>query len=233
MNGTRAIVAVVAMWLLGIPDSRGAEKVGAEMLLVARGVVVMSVQCGEVQAEKALVRQGNGAWNCEWAVATDCSARLETIRVRRPVGIYDAELLAVRLTITNRAAESRAVPVVLRLAAASLAAPTLRALAFERHAFFVEGQPILVADTPARGAILAESAFAARPLSPQNAAHVTSAAGECRGEMFLDLTLAPGQTQTVGFFAPSPSADAPEVAVTLEFLRSLRIDEFFPAAAAP
>jgi len=176
-----------------------------------------------------LVRQGNGAWSSEFAVARDCSARLETIQVRRPVGIYDAELLAMRLTIANRSSESRTVPVVLRLAPASLAAPTLRALAFERHAFFVEGQPILVADNPARGAILAESAFASRPLTPQNAAHLTSATGECRGELFFDLALAPGQSQTLGFFAPGPSAASPEGVVTLEFLRSLRIDELFPA----
>ena len=200
------------------------------MALIAHGTAVFSVQCGETRADKESVRLGNGVWVNEWKVAADCTARLEMIRVRRPAGIFATELLAVRLTIANRSTDPQTVPVVLRLAPSS---PTLRDLAFERHAFFVEGQPILVADTPSRGALLAESAFASRPLTPQNAAHVTSTAGECRGELFFDLRLAPGQSQTLGFLAPSPLATSPAVEVSLDFLRSLRIDEFFPAAVAP
>ena len=223
MNGWRAIVAAIATWLLGLGDGRGAEK-----LLVARGAGVVSLQCGEVRLDELLKRQVNGVSVGEWKVAPDCVARLEMVRARRPEGISDVELSVLRLTLTNRSTEPCVVPVIVRLRPSSLTGPALGALAFERHAFFIEGQPILVADTPARGAILAESAFAPRPLTPESVAHVTSPTGECRGEMVFDLTLAPGQTQVLGFLAARPVADSPEVAVTFDFLRSLRIDELFP-----
>ncbi len=101
----------------------------------------------------------------------------------------------------------------------------VRALAFERHAFFLEGAPVLVADAPSRGAILAESALAPRPLTPQDTAHVTSTLGQCRGEMLYDVALAPGQSQTFGWLCPSGAT------VDLDFCRALVVEELFAEAA--
>lgn len=209
MNGGRAIVAGVAALWLGLAALTPAEK-GAESLVIGRGAAALHVHGGDATPGKI-------------------ERRLETKRMRYSVGIREVEMLAVRFSVTNRSTEPRTVPVVVSLAPANTVAPALSALAFERHAFSIAGQPILVADTPSRGAILAESAFALRSLTPQETAHVTSATGECRGEMIFDLTLAPGQIQTLGFLCPSPSAASPEADVSLDFLRSLRIDEFFPA----
>jgi hypothetical protein len=85
-----------------------------------------------------------------------------------------------------------------------------------------------VAVTPSRGAILADAAFAARPLSPEQQAHVESAEGQCRGEMVYDLTLNPGQTQTLGFLVPVhvPKGENPD----LDFYRAIPVEEIFEQA---
>lgn len=232
MNRRRAIVVTVATWLFWFPGLHGEEKDAGE-LLVARGGARVSLQCGDVRLDGALKMRADGVASEQWQVAMDCVARLEVVRVRRPVGISDAEILALRLTLTNRSGEMRTVPVIVSLAPSSLTAPGLRALAFERQAFSVKGQLVLAADTPSWGAILAESAFAPRPLTPQEVAHVTSTEGECRGEMVFDLRLAAGQSQVIALLAPAPLATSPDVPVGLEFLRKMRVDEFFSAVKAP
>ena len=139
--------------------------------------------------------------------------------------ILGEELLAaVRLRLSNPSRQ----PCTMTLAVTLTPGGMIRALAFEKHAFFIEGRPVLIADTPSRGAILAESPFAPRPLSPQDRAHVESAKGECRGEMIFTLTLAPGQTQTLGFICPLHPADGNEEG--LEFYRTLAVEELFAEA---
>jgi hypothetical protein len=100
----------------------------------------------------------------------------------------------------------------------------IQSLTFERHAFFVEDRPLLVANIPSRGAILAESALAPRAMAPQETAQIVSANGTCRGEMLFDFTLAPGETQTLGWMCPL------ETAADLEFCRALVIDDLFAEA---
>jgi hypothetical protein len=149
-------------------------------------------------------------------------ARLDLCLVSRPLGLKEVTFLAARVRLTN--ATDRPLTTALALALVP-AEREVRALAFERHAFFLEGQPVLVADTPSRGAILAESALAPRPLTPQDTAHVTSLVGQCRGEMLYDVALAPGQTQTLGWLCPSGAA------VDLEYCRALAIEELFAESA--
>ena len=160
-----------------------------------------------------------------WSNEHGTFARLEICGVDHASGIDKERLVAARLHLTNPADQlfHTTLSVVLSPAGA------IHALSFERHAFFVEGKPVLVADTPSRGAILAESPFAPRPLTPQDQAHVESTKGECRGEMMYDLALAPGQTQTLAFICPVrlPGGKEPD----LDFYRGLSVDELFAQAA--
>lgn len=228
MTGLTVVLLVIAK--LSAAEGGGAKDEAP--FVAASGAVAITVQCGDKVAERIVTRRTDGLWLERWPAVEGCEVQLESIRVRRPIGLHVAEITAWRLVVTNRSAHLRTVPLVVALRPTAGTAPRVRTLAFERHAFFVEGQPILVADTPSRGAILAESAFAPRPLTPADTAHVSSAAGECRGEMIFDLALAPGQTQTLGFLAPSPSGDSPRASVTLDFLRALRVDELFPLAGS-
>ncbi|MEI9895473.1 MAG: hypothetical protein WDN28_16680 [Chthoniobacter sp.] len=136
----------------------------------------------------------------------------------------DAVLAVARLRVTNPTGQ------IFKTSLAVAIAPegAIHALAFEKHAFFIEGRPVFIADTPSRGAILAESPFAARPLTPQDQAHVESAKGECRGEMLFDLVLAPGQTQFLGFICPLRLAKGSEFQP--EFYRTLSFDKLFTEA---
>lgn len=204
MNRRQALGTLLVLSLLG------GSAVAEEKLSLAAGSAMLTLQCGETSLVAG-----------EAKVARECVARLVAKRVRTPLGVGELELLVVQLELCNSSAEPATLPLVLRL---TPAASALNSLAFERHAFFVAGQPILVADTPARGAILAESAFAERPLVPQEVVHVASASGECRGEMIYDLQFAPGQTQTLSFLAPNPVAAVPPTEVSLDFLRSLRVE---------
>jgi hypothetical protein len=157
----------------------------------------------------------------KWTSPQGASASLDLCLVRHQELLGDESLAAARLHFTN--ASNR--PFTTTLAVALTPAGAIHALAFEKHAFLIEGHPVLVADTPSRGAILADSPFAARPLSPQDQAHVESAKGECRGEMIFDLTVAPGQTLTLGFICPLERAGSD--ARGLDFYRALSVDDLF------
>jgi hypothetical protein len=160
----------------------------------------------------------------EWSSAGGATAQLEICCVRHSVGLDDGTLAVARLRLTNPTAR----PFKTTLAVAIAPQGEIHALAFEKHAFFMEGRPVLVADTPSRGAILADSPFASRPLTPQDTAHVESVKGDCRGEMLYDLALAPGQTQTLGFICPvlRPNGAGPG----LDFFRALSVEELFTQA---
>jgi hypothetical protein len=160
----------------------------------------------------------------EWSSAHGAAAQLEMGCVKKQAGLGDVTLALARLRLTNPTDR----PFKTTLAVAIAPQSAIHALAFDRHAFFVEGRPVLVAETPSRGAILADSPFASRPLTPQDRAHVESAKGECRGEMLYDLTLMPGQTQTLGFICPVPLPKATEL--DLDFYRTLSVDDLFEQA---
>ncbi len=173
------------------------------------------------------LEQGKEGLASEWSGPNGVIAHLEVCCVKWPLGLSDGMLAGARLRLTNPTAN----PVHTTLSARIVPQGKILALAFERHAFLVEGRPILVSDTPSRGAILADSPFSSRPLIPQDRAHVESAKGECRGEMLFDLTLPPGQTQTLGFISPVqlPPASEPD----LDFYRELSVDKLFAEAQKP
>jgi hypothetical protein len=172
------------------------------------------------QSPRALTAPGIAMPADGWSSAEGATARLELCCVKVPMGLNDVTLTAARLRVTNPTDH----PFHTTLAVAVAPRGEVHALAFERHSFLVEGRPVLIADTPSRGAILAESPFAARSLTPQDQAHVESVAGECRGEMLFDLVLMPGQTQTLGFVCPPGSEP------TLDFYRTLSIEDLFSEA---
>jgi hypothetical protein len=167
----------------------------------------------------------NAAWKWgKWGNPRGVSAELNVCCVNVPFGLNDMTLAALFLRLSNPTDR----PWQTSLSVAITPEGQLPALAFGEHAFSIEGRPVLVANTPSRGCILADSPFADRPLSPQNIAHVESAKGECRGEMLYDLTLQPGQSQTLGFIAPMKSSlgSSPD----LKFYRSLSIEDLFKEA---
>ena len=160
----------------------------------------------------------------EWSGPKGVAAHLEMCSVKWPMGLSDGTLATVRLNVTNPTADVLHTTLSVRIAPER----GIRALAFDRHSFLIGNHLILISDTPSRGAILADSSFAARPLTPQDQAHVESAKGECRGEMLFDLTLPPGQTQTLGFICPAqlPPGREPD----LDFYRELSVDKLFTEA---
>ncbi len=160
-----------------------------------------------------------------WKAAEGATARLDLCCLKWPTGPREITLAVARLQLSNPTAKPFQTTLSVAIAPRGNG---LRNLAFERHAISSEGNLILVADTPSRGAILAESPFASRPLSPQDSAHVESPKGECRGEVIYDLALPPGQTQTMGFIAPVRLPKGTEPA--LDFYRELTVDHLFAEA---
>jgi hypothetical protein len=160
----------------------------------------------------------------EWSSTQGGAARLDLCCVKYPIGLSDVTLGAACLRVVNPTDH----PFKTTLAVAIAPQGAIYALAFDRHAFFIEGRPILVADTPSRGAILADAPFTARPLTPQDEVHVESAKGQCRGEMLFDLTLKPGQTLTLGFLCPVhlPGGKEPD----LDFYRALSVEDLLARA---
>jgi hypothetical protein len=169
-----------------------------------------------------------GSWEpgMEWSNEHGARARLEICSVKREFGLgaETITLAAARLIVSNSSDHPWSTSLSVEIAPDK----AIYALAVDRHAFFIEGQPAVVADTPSRGAILADAPFAARPLAPQQEAHVESAKGECRGEMIYDLTLNPGQTQTLGFLVPVhvPKGENPD----LDFYHAISVEEIFEQA---
>jgi len=161
----------------------------------------------------------------QWGGAGGVTAQLDLCCLKWPMGLSDITFVAARLRLTNPAAHPFETTLSVAIAPRGKG---LHSLAFDRHAFSSQGDLVLVADTPSRGAILADSPFAVRPLTTQDQAHVESLKGECRGEMLFDLTLAPGQTQTLGFLSPvyAPKGVRPD----LEFCRSLTVRQLFDEA---
>jgi hypothetical protein len=160
----------------------------------------------------------------EWSGPKGVGARLDVCSVQWPIGLGEGILAAAHLRLTN------STKAVLHTILSVRISPRgeIHALAFERHAFLIAGHPIFISDTPSRGAILGDSPFAPRPLTPEDRAHVESAKGECRGDMLFDLTLPPGQTQTLGFISPVqlPKGSEPD----LDFYRALSVDQLFAEA---
>jgi hypothetical protein len=159
-----------------------------------------------------------------WFGAQGAKAQLEMCWLKRPIGLSECTLAVARLRLTNPSDQPFSTALSVRVAPQT----EIHALAFDRQAFFIEGRPVLVADTPSRGAILADSPFAPRPLSPQEQAHVESAKGECRGEMVYDILLQPGQSQILDFIVPVhlPSGVEPD----LDYYRALSVEELFEQA---
>jgi hypothetical protein len=169
-----------------------------------------------------------GIWRSpmEWLGGKGAKARLECCCVKRPWGLQEITVAAARVFLVNSSDQ----PYSTNLSVLIAPEGALPALAFEQQAFFIEGEPILVAAAPSRGAILADAPFAPRPMTPQQMAHVESADGGCRGEMLYDLTVPAGQTQILGFIcpvAPPEGGKRPD----LDFYRSLSVDELFDQAA--
>ncbi|EDY21150.1 hypothetical protein CfE428DRAFT_1443 [Chthoniobacter flavus Ellin428] len=160
----------------------------------------------------------------EWSGPKGVAARLEICCVGWPIGLGEGTLAGAHLRLTN--STDRVVHTTLSVRI--VPREEIHALAFERHAFLIAGRPVLISDTPSRGAILADSPFAPRPLTPEDRAHVESAKGECRGEMLFDLTLPPGQSQTLGFISPVqlPQGSEPD----LDFYRELSVGKLFAEA---
>lgn len=160
-----------------------------------------------------------------WKAAQGATAQLDLCCLKWPMGLREITLAVARLQLSNPTTKPFQTTLSVAIAPQGRG---LRNLAFERHAISSEGNLILVADTPSRGAILAESPFAPRPLSPQDSAHVESPKGECRGEVIFDLAVPPGQTQTLGFIAPVQLPKGTEPA--LDFYRELTVERLFAEA---
>ena len=160
----------------------------------------------------------------EWTSPQGGTVRLDLCCVICPLGLSDVTLGGARLQLANPTDH----PLQVTLAVAIAPETAIHGLAFDRHAFSMEGRLVLVADTPSRGAVLADAPFAVRDLSPQDQGHVESAKGECRGEMLFDLTIEPGKARTLGFLCPVKVPDGREP--NLDFYRALSIDELFASA---
>jgi hypothetical protein len=169
-----------------------------------------------------------GIWRSpmDWVGEKGAKARLECCCVKRTWGLQELTVAAARVLLVNPSAQ----PYSTSLSVMVTPEGALPALAFDQHAFLIEGEPVLVAAAPSRGAILADAPFAPRPMAPQQMAHVESAKGECRGEMLYDLTVPPGQTQILGFICPVAPAEGGKLP-DLDFYRSLSVDELFDQAA--
>jgi hypothetical protein len=169
-----------------------------------------------------------GSWEpgMEWSDGHGARARLEICSVKQELGLgtETMTLAAARLVVFNSADHPWASSLSVEIAPDN----AIYALAVDRHAFFVEGRPVLVADTPSRGAILADAPFAVRPLAPQQQGHVESARGQCRGEMIYDLSLNQGQTQTLGFLVPVHVPKDKDL--DLDFYRAISVEEIFEQA---
>jgi len=176
------------------------------------------------KAPAALVAPAVATPAMEWSGPKGVEARLEVCCLRWPIGLGEGALAAAHLRLTNSTDALVHTTLSVRIAPRG----EIHALAFERHAFLIAGRPVLISDTPSRGAILADSPFAPRPLTPEDRAHVESVKGECRGEMLFDLTLPPGQTQTLGFISPVqlPQGSEPD----LDFYRELSVEKLFHEA---
>lgn len=160
----------------------------------------------------------------EWETPQHVSAQLDLCQVRHAVGLTDVVLIAGRVRFSNLTKQPQTTTLAVAITPSTGANRPLPALAFERHAFFIEGRPALVSDTPSRGAILAESAFATRPLAPQDTAHVESTEGQCRGEMLFDVVLKPGESQTLGWICSGNGT------ITLDECRLLSVEDLFAQA---
>jgi len=160
----------------------------------------------------------------EWKNGQGATASVDLCLVNHQAVLSQEVLAVARLRLTNISAKS----FIITLAVTLVPEKAIHALAFEKQSFSIAGRTVLVADTPARGAILADSPFAPRGLTPQERAHVESAQGECRGEMNYDLTLAPGKTQTLGFICPLSSLDAGDPGP--DFYRALAVEDLFTEA---
>ena len=167
-----------------------------------------------------------GSWEAEWSDGHGVRARLEICSVKRELGLGTGTitLAAARLILSNSSDHPWSTSLSVEIAPDK----AIYALAIDRHAFFVEGRPVMVADTPSRGAILADAPFAARPLTPQQQAHVESAKGECRGEMIYDLSVNRGQTQTLGFLVPMQVPKGENL--DLDYYRAISVEEIFEQA---
>ncbi len=127
---------------------------------------------------------------------------VEICAVKRPALAGDACMVAARVRLENPTDHVASTSLSVNVTPEGPAGAAIHAIAFSQQAFFMEGRAVLVADTPSKGAILAGSPFAARPLAPSQDCHVESADGDCRGEMIFDVQLLPGQSAVLGFLCP-------------------------------
>ena len=187
-------------------------------------------------------RSPSGTGSSVWWVEEQRGAlllRTEVCGVKRATLQGDAFVLAARARLTNTSGEAVSTTLSVSIAPEGPAGGPIHALAFARHAFSIEGHPVLIAQSASTGAILASGAFEPRPFLPQAEAAVTSEAGECRGEMLFDVKVPAKGSVTLGFLCPvlagriagegGPLQPDPG----LEFYRGLNVDDIFAEAEGP
>jgi hypothetical protein len=222
-------------WMILCALTASAQETGALMELPEGGFAPQGTgfrvifQFGDLKRVTPRVTETPlGSWEpgMEWSNGQGVRARLEICCVKRELGlgVQSITLAAARLIVSNGSDHPWSGSLSVEIAPDN----AIYALSVDRHAFFVEGRPVVVADTPSRGAILADAPFATRPLSPQQQAHVESSKGECRGEMIYDLTLNRGQNQTLGFLVPVHVTKGDEP--NLDYYRGLSVGEIFEQA---
>lgn len=164
--------------------------------------------------------------------------RTEVCEVKRATPRGDGFIVAARARLTNTSDKDISTTLIVSITPEGPAGGPIHSLVFARHAFSIEGHPVLIAQSPSRGATLASGALEPRPFAPQADAAVQSATGGCRGEMLFDVALPAKGSVTLGFLCPVlPGRRAGEGGALqpdpgLEFYRGLNVDELFAEAEA-
>lgn len=164
--------------------------------------------------------------------------RTEVCEVKRATPRGDCFIVAARARLTNTSDKDISTTLTVSISPEGPAGGPIHSLAFAQHAFSIEGHPVLIAQSPSRGATLASGALEARPFVPQQDAAVQSAEGTCRGEMFFDVTVQAKGSVTLGFLCPvlpgrrASEGGALQPDAGLDFYRGLNVDDIFAEAEA-
>jgi len=227
---------VIGAWLLLCTLTAGAEEPSSVLLFdggfapsganfqVTFGFSDMTAVSKSVVGRRSLSVPAPAESVLAWSNAEGAAARLEVCCVQHSMGLSDATLAAAHLRITNPTDHPFKTSVAVTIAPSG----SIHALAFEQHAFLIEGHVVLVSDTPSRGAILAESPFAPRPLTRTGRRACRIGERRMPREMLFDLALAPGQTQVLGFVCPVRLSKGTEPKI--DFYRTLSVEELFAQA---
>ena len=164
--------------------------------------------------------------------------RTEVCEVKRVTPRGDGFIVAARARLTNTSDKDISTTLIVSIMPEGPAGGPIHSLVFARHAFAIEGHPVLIAQSPSRGATLASGALEPRPFAPQADAAVQSATGGCRGAMLFDVALPAEGSVTLGFLCPvlagrrAGEGGAVQPDPGLEFYRGLNVDELFAEAEA-